>query len=107
MAASWKSRRLEEAADRFRTFSFVVDVITLAIFATIIIAVANKLLTEKLVTAPFFDMSWRMIGILSFAFMILLFSQIQQIQKHRALSDFELEAALKAAKDKRIPLRRR
>lgn len=107
MAASWKYRRLEQAADRFKTFNFFVDIITVSILATIVIAVANKMLTLKIVAAPFFDMSWKMIGILCFAFMILLFSQLQRIQRYRPLSDFELEAALKAAKDKRIPLRRR
>lgn len=107
MNTDWKHRRLLEAADRFSTFSFFVDVIALGIFVTIVLATINRYFSIKILNLALFDLSWTTISILGFTFLCLLFTQLQEIRTYRPLSDFELEAALKAAKDKRIPLRRR
>lgn len=106
MADSWKYRRLSEATKKFNGFDRLVDLITTGLFLVSAIAAANRLLPNKLVDSPYLDLSWASITICFAVFLILFINQFfDQIRRHRALSDFELEAALKA--NRRKTLRRR
>lgn len=98
MASPEKYRRLVKAIEGYNNFNLFIDFIILALFATISIAAANKLLPKKLIDVEWFDLSWRMIGIGFFIFLVLLSSQLRKLQRSRELSAFEREAAIKAAR---------
>lgn len=101
MAVHWKHRRLLEAIQKFDSFNRLVDLAATTLFLISATATANKILPEKLVNSAYLDLSWRTILICFSLFIILLITQVyNQVRRHRPLSDFELEAALKAHKNR-------
>lgn len=103
MAESWKQRRLLEAKRDFYFIDRLMDLLITLLFVVPAIATANKLLPSKIVKHPLLDLSWEWI-IISFTLFTILFihQYFDQIRRYRALSDFELEAALKANRRKTL-----
>lgn len=98
MAAQWKIRRLLEASERFNSFHRLVDTITVVLFLVISVAVANKLLPEKLIHSEYLQWSWLMIAGATGLFLFLFVGQAAYERQGRILSEFQKEAALKAAR---------
>lgn len=105
MPVPWKYRRLLEATQKFNSFHRFVDLITVGLFFVVAIATLNKFLPQKLVAWQVLDLSWKEIGFVALAFVILLVNQWNQELMRRELSEFQKEAALKAAR--KNPPRRR
>jgi len=104
MPRAKKVRRLIDAIDEFNSFNHFVDMIAVALFGFIAVAIANKFLAKKLVDFALFDQSWTVILICIVIFLVIFSHQISALNRRRELSEFEKEAALKAYKR---PRRRR
>lgn len=98
MPVPWKYRRLLEASQRFNSFHRFVDLITILLFLAIAAAVANKLLPTKVLDIGYFQWSWQTIGVASAIFLFLFVGQAFYEKQSRILSEFQKEAALKAAR---------
>ncbi|WP_413291481.1 hypothetical protein [Bdellovibrio sp. HCB337] len=106
MALPNKYHRLLVATQRFNSISHFTDIVTVTLFILTAIATANKLLAKKIVESEFFDWSWNAIGICGFIFFILFSSQLSELNRRRQLTEFEIEATLKAERRRR-PRKRR
>jgi len=92
-----KYRRLMEATEKFNSFHRFVDFLTIVLFLAISVAIANKLLPNKLVDLQYFQWSWKAIIIASGIFVFMFVCQTYYERGH-FLSSFQKEAALKAAR---------
>lgn len=98
MPVPWKYRRLLEASQRYNSFHRFVDLVTILLFLAISVAVAKKLLPEKFPDIPFLMWSWQTITVAGGLFLFLFIGQAFYERQGRILSEFQKEAALKAAR---------
>lgn len=98
MPVPQKYRRLLEASQRYNSFHRFVDMITILLFLVLAAAVANKLIPQKILSIPYLQWSWQSIGIAGGIFMFLFVGQAFYEKQSRILSEFQKEAALKAAR---------
>jgi hypothetical protein len=98
MPVPWKYRRLLEATERFNNFHRFVDMVTVLLFLAIATAIGNKVLPNKILDLPYLQWSWQTITIASIIFIFLFAGQAFYERQTRILSDFQKEAAIKAAR---------
>ena len=98
MPVPWKYRRLLEASERFNNFHRFEDTVTMVLFMAIATAAGNKVLPNKILDVAFMQWSWQTIGIASVIFIFLFAGQAFYERQERILSEFQKEAAIKAAR---------
>jgi hypothetical protein len=98
MPVPWKYRRLLEASQRFNSFHRFVDMITVLLFMAVATAIGNKVLPNKILDISYMQWSWNMIGIATVIFIFLFAGQAFYERQSRILSEFQKEAAIKAAR---------